>query len=69
MEELRVQSLQCLLQDRVGGRSVKTKSLEEVRIGVELGHEGSVPESGGLPKVEIRCDTILLSLINSSSKN
>ena len=46
MEELSVQFLQCLLKDGVGRSSFKTKLLEEVRIGVELGHEGPIPESG-----------------------
>ncbi len=46
MEELSVQFLQCLLKDGVGRSSFKTKLLEEVRIGVELGHEGWRLECG-----------------------
>jgi hypothetical protein len=46
MEELRVQSLQCLLEDGVAGRSRKTKLGKEGGVEDKLSNKGPVAESG-----------------------
>jgi len=46
MEEVRVQSFQCLVKDRVGGSSRETKFLKEKRVRSEACYKSPIPKSG-----------------------
>ncbi len=46
VEELGVQSSECLLEDGIAWRPLKTEEFKELRVGGELGHEAPVAEAG-----------------------
>jgi len=45
VEELGVQSLECLLEDGITRGSLKTEVLQQLRVTGELGHKGPVAEA------------------------